>query len=319
MDFNKAAGDTFFNGTSVFTVTGGTIFLFSDTLEIKGFRKDDIVPPVWTNITTKTSFATELGWCYFYYSLSFSYHFNTITDQLIMGILYGDMGNIDYLSDHYKPQIDLIPITAINRILFKLNFTTKHPFDKPPTEISSAFSFIDRIEMESFYSKGDSVIINNPKIASVDSFQNYTVRMVLDTILLKDDFSFNYRIKAKDKGIIPETTISPDTGFYQCVWDFSVGVNEENYQIIEEFILNQNYPNPFNPGTIISWQLPAGSWQTLKVFDVLGRELATLVDEYKEAGYHEVKFNSAGLASGIYYYQLKAGSYVETKKMLLLK
>ena len=85
------------------------------------------------------------------------------------------------------------------------------------------------------------------------------------------------------------------------------------------FALHQNYPNPFNPSTKISWQSPVGSRQTLKVFDVLGREVATLVDEYKEAGYNEIEFNASELASGIYYYQLKAGDYVETKKMIYLK
>ncbi|MBS4035014.1 MAG: T9SS type A sorting domain-containing protein [Ignavibacterium sp.] len=319
MDFNKAAGDTFYNGISVSTVTGGTVILFSDTLEYKGFRIDASIPPNWSNITTKTSFALGIGWYSFYQSESYSYFFSSKTDELIMGILYDDTGNIIYLSDHHTAQIELIPITTINVPLFKLSFTTKHPFDKPPTENSSGLFFIEDVKMESYYSKGDSVILNVPNVASIDSFQNYTVRMVLDTILMKDDFSFNYRLKAKDRGIIPETTILPDIGFYQCVWDYSVGVDDEDLQILQEYLLHQNYPNPFNPSTVISWQSPVGSWQTLKVYDILGREVATLIDEYREAGYHEVEFNSAGLASGIYYYHLRAGSFIETKKMVYLK
>ena len=91
-----------------------------------------------------------------------------------------------------------------------------------------------------------------------------------------------------------------------------------------EFILEQNYPNPFNPTTKISWQSPVSSHQTLKVFDVLGNEVATLVDEFREAGNYEIDFSTSGgdatqLASGIYYYQLTAGSFVETKKMLMIK
>jgi photosystem II stability/assembly factor-like uncharacterized protein len=93
--------------------------------------------------------------------------------------------------------------------------------------------------------------------------------------------------------------------------------------IPKEFNLEQNYPNPFNPSTKISWQSPVGSWQTLKVYDVLGKEVATLVDEYKPAGSYEVEFKSTvgsrQLASGIYYYQLRSGDYVETKKMILMK
>ena len=87
----------------------------------------------------------------------------------------------------------------------------------------------------------------------------------------------------------------------------------------DNYILNDNYPNPFNPSTTISWQSPVGSWQTLKVYDVLGNEVATLVDEYKPAGKYEVEFNATELTSGVYFYQLKAGEFIQTKKMVLIK
>jgi photosystem II stability/assembly factor-like uncharacterized protein len=87
----------------------------------------------------------------------------------------------------------------------------------------------------------------------------------------------------------------------------------------DKFSLAQNYPNPFNPSTKISWQSSVSSWQTLKVYDVLGNEVATLVDEYKPAGNYEVKFSADGLTSGIYFYKLQAGSFGETKKMILMR
>jgi hypothetical protein len=90
-------------------------------------------------------------------------------------------------------------------------------------------------------------------------------------------------------------------------------------ETIHSFKLNQNYPNPFNPITTISWQSPVGSWQTLKIYDVLGNEVATLVDEFKPAGIYEVKFDAGKLSSGIYLYQLMAGSVLQTKKLMLLK
>jgi len=101
-------------------------------------------------------------------------------------------------------------------------------------------------------------------------------------------------------------------------------INGENYIIPEQYLLSQNYPNPFNPSTRISWQSPIGSHQTLKVYDVLGNEVATLVDEYKPAGIYEVEFNGhsdegQNLSSGIYFYRLEAGSFVETRKMIYLK
>ncbi|MFN3693672.1 MAG: T9SS type A sorting domain-containing protein [Ignavibacterium sp.] len=85
------------------------------------------------------------------------------------------------------------------------------------------------------------------------------------------------------------------------------------------FELSQNFPNPFNPSTKISWQSPVNSWQTLKIYDLLGNEITTLVDEYRKAGRYEVEFNASKLSSGIYFYKLNAGSFTETKKMVLLR
>jgi hypothetical protein len=85
------------------------------------------------------------------------------------------------------------------------------------------------------------------------------------------------------------------------------------------FMLSQNYPNPFNPTTKISWQSTLSSHQSLIVYDLLGNEIATLVDENKPAGKHEATFNASGLSSGIYFYRLRAGSFTEIKKMILLK
>jgi len=103
--------------------------------------------------------------------------------------------------------------------------------------------------------------------------------------------------------------------------------DDESYLFTPEiFLLEQNYPNPFNPSTKISWQLPVSSWQTLKVYDVLGNEVATLVNGEKEAGYHSIDFNGSDLPSGVYFYQLRTDLssisgqvFIDTKKMLLLK
>ncbi len=86
-----------------------------------------------------------------------------------------------------------------------------------------------------------------------------------------------------------------------------------------DFVLYQNYPNPFNPSTTIRWQSPVHGRQTLKVFDILGREVATLLDEERPAGRYEILFNGSHLASGVYIYRLQAGSFSSVKKMILLK
>ncbi|MEK9138396.1 MAG: T9SS type A sorting domain-containing protein, partial [Bacteroidota bacterium] len=89
--------------------------------------------------------------------------------------------------------------------------------------------------------------------------------------------------------------------------------------IPNRFSLEQNYPNPFNPSTTISFTIPHSSFITLKVFDVLGREVATLVNEELRAGRYERTFDGSGLASGVYLLRLQAGSSVQTNKLLLLK
>ena len=81
----------------------------------------------------------------------------------------------------------------------------------------------------------------------------------------------------------------------------------------------QNYPNPFNPTTSISFQIPSSSSVTLKVYDVLGNEISTLVSEEKPAGSYKVEFYANKLNAGFYFYQLKTENYIETKKMVLLK
>jgi|WetSurMetagenome_2_1015567.scaffolds.fasta_scaffold14800_4 hypothetical protein len=115
----------------------------------------------------------------------------------------------------------------------------------------------------------------------------------------------------------------------ESVWIDEVSISETNIDITDvkednnilpsEFNLSQNYPNPFNPNTKISWQSPVASHQTIKVYDVLGNVIATLVDEYKPAGNYDVDFDASKLSSGVYLYKLTAGNFFEAKKMILLR
>jgi hypothetical protein len=90
-------------------------------------------------------------------------------------------------------------------------------------------------------------------------------------------------------------------------------------QIPVAFVLEQNYPNPFNPSTTIKYDLSKSSVVSLAVFDILGREVSVLVNERRDAGVYEVRFDGSNLASGMYFYRLQAGNYVATKPLLLLK
>jgi hypothetical protein len=96
-------------------------------------------------------------------------------------------------------------------------------------------------------------------------------------------------------------------------------VDKTGSEMPRTYNLYQNYPNPFNPSTVISYQIPASVFVTLRVFDVLGREVEILVNERQNAGKHSVQFNAFGLSSGMYFYKIEAGNYRDTKKLLLLK
>ena len=118
------------------------------------------------------------------------------------------------------------------------------------------------------------------------------------------------------------------TGIWRYRYSIITGINE-NKKIPGHFILSQNYPNPFNPSTKIKFVIPKSSFVNLKIYDVLGREVSTLVNEEKHPGSYEVEFSAKGgsasggdahnLSSGIYFYKLQAGSYSSTKKMIYLK
>jgi 2',3'-cyclic-nucleotide 2'-phosphodiesterase (5'-nucleotidase family) len=134
---------------------------------------------------------------------------------------------------------------------------------------------------------------------------------IIDPYLYTDSSEF----QVLSEYIINKQTISPE---YKGNVVTDLG-SIDNGTTPKEFRLEQNYPNPFNPTTKISWQSSIGSWQILKVYDVLGREVSVLVNEYKPAGKYEVEWDASSVSSGVYFYQLKTNSYVETRKMILTK
>jgi len=97
-----------------------------------------------------------------------------------------------------------------------------------------------------------------------------------------------------------------------------VGV-EASRELPKHFVLEQNYPNPFNPTTVVRYQLPAAGDVTLAVYDLLGREVAVLVNGRADAGVHEVTFDGSGLSSGVYLYRLSVGDFVQARRLMLLK
>jgi hypothetical protein len=171
---------------------------------------------------------------------------------------------------------------------------------------------------------------------------NYRLEIARDTLFTS---SLLYQVVPQNTYQVPAGLLFSDSTYYWRVrtatnggvgpWSEAFNFNiiitdvEDEQQLPTEFALMQNYPNPFNPSTTIRYSIPSNvKGQTsniiLKVYDVLGNEVATLVNEEKPAGSYEIEFNVAQvsrpeLSSGIYFYKLQAGSYIATRKMVLLR
>jgi len=142
----------------------------------------------------------------------------------------------------------------------------------------------------------------------------YTTRTIWYTIMAKNGAS---------AVVLAADTLQPDNGVVKVS-----SVSRTNPVVTDvvlsesvptTFALNQNYPNPFNPTTAIRYQVPAATPVRLSLYDLLGREVAVLVDELKAPGGYEVRFDGTGFASGVYLYRLTAGSHVESRRMILMK
>jgi hypothetical protein len=161
-------------------------------------------------------------------------------------------------------------------------------------------------EVQRKFGSNDFVTVGSVKgHGTTTSTNNYTY---VDKLI--DPGKYFYRLKQMDYG-----------GTFEYSNEIEVEV-----RILDKFTLEQNYPNPFNPTTTIEFGIPASlnpskgaTFVTLKVYDILGKEVKTLVNEEREAGYHSIDFNARDLPSGVYFYQLQAGSFIEMKKMILLR
>lgn len=146
-------------------------------------------------------------------------------------------------------------------------------------------------------------------------------------------FEGNYHLKPNSPGIDSGDPLSAPTNDLEgnlrpqgngvdigCYENLTGTKTEDGFNVIPANLeLFQNYPNPFNSKTKIKFKVPNSSYLTLKVFDLLGNEIKTLIDEFKKPGIYEIEFDASGLTSGVYFYQLKAGKFIKTRKMILVK
>jgi hypothetical protein len=154
-------------------------------------------------------------------------------------------------------------------------------------------------------------------------------RLIKGVLIYDDSYYYYYYWLAEGIGLVRDQFDDGTVSLLNYakidgkIYGTLVSAEDENSSLPTEFSLNQNFPNPFNPTTNIQYAIGSRQFVSLKVYDILGNEITTLVNEEKPSGNYEVEFNPASWilnpASGIYFYQLRAGDYIETKKMILLK
>jgi photosystem II stability/assembly factor-like uncharacterized protein len=184
----------------------------------------------------------------------------------------------------------------------KLLISNDSGFTWSSTNLNASSLAIDKLD-RIYYSYGGVIRASDGEAQNWTNVGNPLSAEINDIVISKNNFIY----LATDEGV-----------YFGDLNNFVLSIEDQQKSSLT-FLLSQNYPNPFNPSTNIQYAISSRQFVTLKVYDVLGKEIATLVNEEKSPGSYETEFNASHLASGIYYYQLRTGDYVETKKMILLK
>jgi hypothetical protein len=210
--------------------------------------------------------------------------------------------------------------THLGALLLAFNATTGEVFPSPDTTSYMAGYF-------TYSSDGGDTWTNPEKFTPDTPLRDWRYPSIAEIVpaALVDQEYFKVQIVMQGDSI-PGSTVNAagmpvgvTAQYYHFSADVVIGNTGKQNGLIEDFILGQNYPNPFNPSTSIEYVVPGNEFISLKVYDVLGNEIATLVNEEKSSGSYQVKFDATGIPSGVYFYKLNAGEFSQTKKMILMK
>ncbi len=178
------------------------------------------------------------------------------------------------------------------------NGTAVKRFDNTGTYVNNFLTGLSNSEGVDFFPNGN-ILIGNGATSSVKLFDN------------AGNYIEDFISSGAGNLLTPNAVVIRENN--------AVSVSGSGNSFINNYILEQNYPNPFNPGTIISFSIPNSEFTQLKIYDALGIEINSLVNEYKQSGNYDIEFNAENLPNGIYFYRLISGNYSDTKKMILLK
>ena len=209
--------------------------------------------------------------------------------------------------------------TDVNRSLDPISGSQETTTASPASASSALGMSVQGANQDTSFSTSETTTLSGESITTVTqvsqtfSWQNNVCKLTYVKGIREDD---------QQTGFTTQETFSNQTytvTFYMTyTGDPPTGIKAERQTLPTAFVLNQNYPNPFNPSTTIRYELPKAANVTIKIFNTLGQEIAVLVNERKDAGSYQVQWN-ANVPSGIYFYRLQAGDFIDTKKAVLLK
>ncbi len=247
------------------------------------------------------------------------YNFN---GRLITGsgvnanIYYNDNGTIIWNEIHFAEfnplGTSMVALISVDTILYGIGSQGIYKSTNNGLNWEYFNPGIGYIELGAFYLYKETIFT---MLTKANSTYYFTCNYNSDQWTLFDyqPGMFSYNFVISDNKIFAATF---DGLYYRNMTSTSIKKKEE---LPVDYKLYQNYPNPFNPTTTIQYEIPESGFITLKIYDELGREVKTLINQYKNKGSHEINFNASQLSSGVYLYRLTAGDYLSTKKMLLLK
>lgn len=280
--------------------------------------------PFSLNITYRVEKGLGLRWHYYSYSISngrgFSYKHATYNL-----IRYDAAGDTIYKTQNWAPKISFSPLQVTNK--FQLLFLpgTSHDVHDYYGDIVANLNFNDSLFMQGYYTNGtDSTLLQTWRVEA--ETPQTAVSFFLDSTKMKSGYRFKYRFALRDKFYRPKLAYSPsETGFHSIVYNPSVGIEDEVPPVPGKIDL-ASFPNPVSQGELkgigvskIRYNLPVTGYTKGVIYDLLGREVAVLIDQEKSAGEHTVDFNTNGLPSGVYIFRLISGNNNSTLKIMLSK
>lgn len=318
IDFSKISGETYLQiqpDGSFISVTANeeSMVIFGDTIPTKGFTRTT------GNVWGHYSFAENLGWVI--QNEESNTLFTNFNDYSVLECL---LYTPDYLhiKHEFVPSINFEPIMFVpntNRLIQTFEINHIYSVKTITNYYIYGVSYINKAYLQSFYFNGTDTIWNNNFNIPNSSEIDFTLNYQFDTTKYQQGYHLYYRIVAVDKGIVPDTFYSPIDGYYKLFWkDSTTSVSPVDF-LPSEYSLFQNFPNPFNPSSRIIFTIPERNFVSLKVFDLLGSEIIYLINEELDAGRYEVDFSGDNLSSGVYIYQIRAGSFIDSKKMILIR